>query len=43
MFSEAQAKFADDVACLGMVSESVVPKMEMSPTEFEVYFDGLSK
>ena len=43
IFAEAQAKFADDVACLGMVSETIVPKMEMSPIEFEVYFDGLAK
>lgn len=35
--------FAEDVALLGMVSESIVPKMERSPIEFEVYFDGLVK
>lgn len=43
LFAETQSKFADNVVCLGMVSESVVPKMEMSPIEFEVYFDGLAK
>ena len=43
LFAEKQAKFADNVACLGMVSDSVVPTIEMSPTEFEVYFNGLAK
>jgi len=43
LFAEAQAKFADNVACLGMVSESIVPKIEMCPIEFEVYFDALAK
>lgn len=43
LFAEAQAKFVDNVACLGMVSDSVVPTTEMSPTEFEVDFDGLAK
>ncbi len=43
LFADAQAKFVDNVVCLGMVSDNVVPTMEMSPTEFEVYFDGLAK
>jgi len=43
LFAEKQAKFVDNVACLGIVSDSVVPTMEMAPTEFEVYFDGLAK
>ncbi len=43
LFADSQAKFVDNVALLGMVSDSVVPTIEMSPTEFEVYFDGLAK
>jgi len=43
LFVQGQAKFADDVAYLGIVSKSVVPTMEMSPAEFEVYFHGLTK
>ncbi len=43
LFADAQAKFVDNVVCLGMVSDNVVPTMEMSPIEFEVYFDGLAK
>jgi hypothetical protein len=43
LFADAQAKFVDNVVCLGIVSDNVVPTMEMSPIEFEVYFDGLAK
>lgn len=43
LFADAQAKFVDNVVFLGMVSNNVVPAMEMSPTQFEVYFDGLAK
>ena len=43
LFADSQKKFANNVSFLGMVSDSVVPTMEMSPTEFEVYFDGLAK
>ena len=43
LFADAQAKFVDNVVCLGMVSDNLVPTMEMSPTEFEVYFDVLAK
>ena len=43
VFADSQKIFADNVSLLGMVSDSVVPTMEMSPIEFEVYFDGLAK
>jgi hypothetical protein len=42
-FADAQAKSVDNVIFLGMVSDNVVPTMEMSPTEFELYLDGLAK
>ena len=43
MFTETQKKFVYNVSLLGMVSDGIVPTMEMSPMEFEVYFDGLAK
>ena len=43
LFAESQKKFADNVSFLGIVSDSVVPTLEMSPIEFEVYFDALAK
>ena len=43
LFADSQEKFVDNVSFLEMVSDSVVPTIEMSPTEFEVYFDGLAK
>ena len=43
MFAETQKKFVYNVFLLGMVSDGIVPTMEMCPTEFEVYFDGLAK
>jgi hypothetical protein len=42
-FADAQAKSVDNVIFLGMVSDNVVPTMEMSPTEFELHLDGLAK
>lgn len=43
LYADSQEEFVDNVSFLGMVSDSVVPTIEMSPTEFEVYFDGFAK
>ncbi len=40
---QEQSKFVENVVCLGIVSDTVVPTIKMSPTKFEVYFNGLTK
>jgi hypothetical protein len=42
-FADARRNFKDNVICLGMVSDNIVPTMKLSPTEFEVSFELMAK
>jgi hypothetical protein len=38
-FTQSQKEFVEAVICLGIVSDDLVPTIDMSPTEFEVCFN----